>query len=123
MNSYKFQGRKGIDDLKSLFVFHSSSQGDHYATNSLKEYEESEGWLNFDNSCELTEDSITKEIESRIEANKAYIEKLYAEGTFGKAYEFSIDLVSNPLFDTPSIIKDTPLVSYKMIWLDNNKDK
>jgi hypothetical protein len=120
MERYKFKQRYGIDDLKSLFAFHGNSQGDETRTNSIELYKLSEGWLSFVFDCELTEEAIFNEIESRVIYNNNYISKLKESGKYGIEYEVIVNLQENPLLDNNYPIKQ-PIDSYKMILLDLSK--
>lgn len=119
MNTYQMPFKKGIDDLQSLFAFRGNSQGDETQTNSIADYIASEGWLSFNFDCELTDEAIAKEIQSRKEANAAYIAELKATGEYGKTDYLSITVKPDPAFDNLSpLIEEQPLESYKMVFLD-----
>lgn len=96
---YKFKQRKGIDDLKSLYAFKSSSQGDDFFSNSIEDYKNSKGYMSFVFNCELTPEVINKEIVKRALANEEYLKELFTSGEYGKEYEISIHFKENPIFD------------------------
>ena len=122
MITYQFKIRKGIDDLKSLFAFHGASQGDETRTNSIEDYEQSKGWLNFIFDCAITKEAIAEEVERRRLWNERYVASLKSEGTYGEQITYNVNVAFNPLFDTPPIVPAFPLSSYRMLFLDI-KDK
>lgn len=119
LTTYKFITRKGIDDLKSLYAFHGSSQGDHTRTNSIQEFKDAQGWLHFTFDCEMTEEAIKAEIKRRDLWNNDYLKRLRDSGEYGKEQEQTISFQHNPAFDLPLKPLDDPqpLSSYSLILL------
>lgn len=121
MSKYQMKLRRGIDDLKSLFAFHGNSQGDESATNSIVTYVQAKGWLSFTFDCELTEEAIQAEIEVRRKANEEYVRVLKETGKYGEEYNVQINIQDNPAFDKPHNVTESPLSSYRMIFLDSSE--
>ena len=88
-NLYKITGRKGIDDLKSLYAFVGNSQGDSSASNSIEEYQAAKGWMSFVFDCNLTQEAIEEEIQKRKSWNDAYIKELKEDFIKTLSNEFS----------------------------------
>jgi hypothetical protein len=120
MEQFKFKFKRGIHDLKSLYAFHATTQGDEYATNSIQEYESSKGWLAYTFSVPMTDEAIQAEVEARRLFNESYIQQLHSEGRFGEEYEVAITATPNPIFDTPKATPDYPLSSYRLIFFDTS---
>ncbi len=121
-NLYKITGRKGIDDLKSLYAFVGNSQGDSSASNSIEEYQAAKGWMSFVFTCELTQEAIEEEIQKRKSWNDAYIKELKETGEYGKIYYVNIQLELDPIYDAPT--KSAPVAeSFRMEFLDLSKHK
>lgn len=114
MTEYKIKGRKGIDDLQSIYAFVGNSQGDGSGTNALDVYLISDGWLSFVFNCDLDQKSINKEVERRIEANAKYISELVRNDKYGEEYETSLQIEENPLFDSPISEKSLNSYSFKI---------
>jgi hypothetical protein len=57
----------------------------------------------------------------RKERDRLYVEQLRMEGRYGKTEEYSIKFQYNPIFDTPQTFTDTPLTSYRMVFLNGEK--
>jgi len=122
MTKYSVSGRKGIDDLKGLHAFVGNSQGDTSASNSIEDFKNSGGWMSFVFDCPMTDEAITKEIENRKQWNDKYIEKLNNESAFGETYTIDVELISDPLFDKPQVLKDkSPIESFRMVFLNLNE--
>lgn len=121
MKEYKMTCRKGIDDLKSLFAFHGNSQGDTMATNDIEVYKDSKGWMSFTFDCELTQKAIAEEVLKRQRWNAEHIAQLQASGEYGQEYEITVKF-AELTFDKPSIVQESPLSSYKMIFLDSSEN-
>jgi hypothetical protein len=119
MNKYTIKKRLGVDDLLCEFAFVGNSQGDESKSNSIDTYRSSQGWMSFVFDCPLDEESITKEIQKRKQANLDYINDLKSKGKYGAEYEIDINLHLSSLFDMPTTKGDLPLESYRMIFLDN----
>lgn len=125
IKSYNSYHRKGITDLQCIYAFIGSSQGDNSATNDVQEYEQSEGWLSFifDKSIDkFDQDAINKESKRREDQNKDIIQKLKDTGEYGKEYSNTIHLTSCPLFDENKEVKELPLESHKMYFIDMSSD-
>lgn len=119
MTEYKIKGRRGIDDLQSIYAFVGNSQGDTSATNDIEVYKASGGWLSFVFNCELTQEAINLESERRIILNSQYIKELIENYKYGEKYETIIRVEHNSLFD--ACIKDKSTSSYSFTILDFNK--
>ena len=119
-NLYKITGRKGIDDLKSLYAFVGNSQGDSSASNSIEEYQAAKGWMSFVFDCNLTQEAIEEEIQNRKSWNDAYIKELKETEEYGKVYFINIQVELDPIYDAPT--KSTPVAeSFRMGFLDLSK--
>lgn len=121
-NLYKITGRKGIDDLKSLYAFVGNSQGDSSASNSIEEYQAAKGWMSFVFDCKLTQEAIEEEIQKRKAWNESYIKELEETEEYGKVYFINVEVELDPIYDAP--IKSTPAAeSFRMEFLDLSKHK
>ena len=121
-NLYKITGRKGINDLKSLYAFVGNSQGDSSASNSIEEYQAAKGWMSFVFDCELTQEAIEEEIQKRKSWNDAYIKELKETGEYGKVYFINVQVELDPIYDAPT--KSAPVAeSFRMEFLDLSKHK
>ena len=121
-NLYKITGRKGINDLKSLYAFVGNSQGDSSASNSIEEYQAAKGWMSFVFDCELTQEAIEEEIQKRKSWNETYIKELKETGEYGKVYFINVQVELDPIYDAPT--KSTPVAeSFRMEFLDLSKHK
>ena len=131
MKKYSIECRKGVDDLKSIYAFHGTSQGNTGGFNTAGASLNSNGWIVFsedfknkgiDPSDQKAIDKYSKEIAAE---NDKYITQLHKEGKYGEEYEVSIKLVYNPLYDAPSLFSDEefPLENYSITFLDFNKNK
>ena len=119
-NLYKITGRKGINDLKSLYAFVGNSQGDSSASNSIEEYQAAKGWMIFVFDCELTQEAIEEEIQKRKSWNETYIKELKETGEYGKVYFINVQVELDPIYDAPT--KITPAAeSFRMEFLDLSK--
>lgn len=122
MELYKITGRKGINDLKSLYAFVGNSQGDSSASNSIEEYQAAKGWMSFVFGCELTQEAIEEEIQKRKSWNDAYIKELKETEEYGKVYFINVQVELYPIYDTPT--KITPAAeSFRVEFLDLSKHK
>lgn len=124
MKTYNFIGKKGIDDLLSEYAFIGGSQGDETASNSLEEYNKSDGWLIkcFGEDFVYTQENIDIEVKIRKFKNEKYIKELKADGKYGEEYEIQLSLKDNPLLDKqPVFDKPIPLESYDMYFIDLSK--
>jgi len=123
--TYKYKGRKGIDDLKCEYPFVATSQGDTAVSNDIAEYILFDGWLAYVfQDVPMTEKCIREEIQKRKEYNKKYIQELKDNNTFGEEYENTIEVKFNKLLDSSSdIVKhfENDLTSHKIIFLDTNE--
>jgi len=117
MKSYEIKGKKGIDDLKSLFAFRGNSQGDESCSNSIADFKTSEGWMSFQFDCEMTDEAIEKELQDRIAWNNNYISSLIEEDTYGDEYINFISVEEDPLFDNSPVVKGS-LESFRMTFLN-----
>lgn len=106
---FKLKKRKGIDDLKPLFVFDYWGDGESgYGSNDLTKYlvakENNDGWnhVSFDGSCALTQEAINAEIKQREIWNKAYVEQLKNDGEYGNEHEQNWRVQTMDAFDKPS---------------------
>ena len=121
-NLYKISGRKGINDLKSLYAFVGNSQGDSSASNSIEEYQAAKGWMSFVFDCEFTQEAIEEEIQKRKSWNETYIKELKETGEYGKVYFINVQVELDPIYDAP--IKSAPVAeSFRMEFLDLSKHK
>ena len=121
-NLYKITGRKGINDLKSLYAFVGNSQGDSSASNSIEEYQAAKGWMSFVFDCELTQEAIEEEIQKRKSWNETYIKELKETGEYGKVYFINVQVELDPIYDAPT--KSAPVAeSFRMEFLDLSKHK
>lgn len=119
MNKYTIDGKKGINDLKSIYAFHGNSQGDTSVSNNIEDYKNSKGWMSFHFDCELTEEAIIKESNIRKEWNESYIKELQSNGTYGEVYHLEVSIDNHPLLDDPNKpLLFYPLESYKLVFLD-----
>jgi hypothetical protein len=123
MSKYQLKFFRGIDDLKSLFAFHGNSQGDETRTNDIEVFKSSEGWLSFTFDCELSEEAIQKEVEVRKKANEEYVQVLKEQGKYEEEYIVEVTIQENPVFDKPSAVSESPLTSYRMVFIDDSIDE
>lgn len=124
MITHTFINEKGIDDLLSEYAFRGNSQGDRTTTNSLKEYNESDGWLSkcFGEDFVYTQENIDIEVERRKLENISYIQQLKSDGKYGEKYEIQLSMREFPLLDGTTIKdKETPSSSYDMYFIDLSK--
>lgn len=81
--------RLGIDDLKSIYAFHGSSQGDTTQTNDLLEYQSSGGWLtkssHFSDVDYKDQESINKRSLEINNENNKYIDLLKSCNRYGES--------------------------------------
>lgn len=120
MKTTILKGKKGIDDLVIEHAFIGSSQGDTHRTNSLKEYQESYGWLipAFMDEDIINQAAINRESERRKHQNESYIKFLKETGEYGKEYEIKIHFQEYPELDeNKTTVSSLPLESYKMTFL------
>lgn len=120
MKQFEMKLRRGVDDLKSLFAFHGNSQGDESCTNDIEVYKASKGWMTFTFDCDLTEEAIQAEIETRKKANEEYVKSLKESGKYEEEYTVKIQFNDHPMFDRVDDTKEFPLSSYRMIFLDDS---
>lgn len=119
---YEITGRKGINDLKSLFAFIGNSQGDDSVSNNIQEYLDARGWMSFIFKCDLNKKAIESEIQNRKLWNENYIKDLKEKGEYGKIYIVNCEVELDHLYDAP--IKETPLTeSFKMVILNVSGSK
>lgn len=117
--------KKGIDDLKSIYAFHSSSQGDESASNSVNEYLGSGDWKyvpdHFKDIDYTDQEAVNKRSKELAVENEKYIESLKYSDSFGDSYRVEVTTVAHKEFDKPEKpIKDN-LESYRMTFLNFNK--
>lgn len=116
---YEIKGKKGIDDLWSIYAFSFNDGGGGHYSNDISWYEGSNGWVHYDfGDVEMTDEAIAKESERRRALNEAYINQLYKEGKYGEEYIQYLELEYNPLYDGKQEFPHGPLESYKMVFLD-----
>ncbi len=118
---YTVKLKRGIDDLKFEYAFKGNSQGDESVSNLISDYIASKGWMSYMFNCPLAQYEINEEVERRKKWNIDYIVSLYKEGRYGEEYEVTLELIPNPLYDTPQVFTDFPLQSCKMVFLDFTK--
>lgn len=120
-------GRRGIDDLNSIYAFHGGSQGDDTRSNDVELYKASNGWLilnrDFKDINYLDQNEVDKRSKEIDKENNLYIKRLKQNKKYGsKLPETNLKLKLVPLYDTPTKkISDKPLESYRMTMLDFSK--
>lgn len=127
MTEYKIHHKikLGINDLISTYAFHGASQGDETRTNSLEDYNKSDGWLinTFKIDGKLTQEKIDKEVNKRIKQNEDYINQLKSQNKYGDTYEYDsiIKLEDDKIFNEKMKDSNKPTESYRFEILDMSK--
>jgi len=118
--------KRGIDDLKSLYVFHYSGDGGGgHSSNDLDEYINftrcvgTWGTVEFDGDCPLTKEGIASEIEKRQAWNDEYVTQLKKEGRYGEEYSMNYRVMNMDEFDKPST--GNPMEGFGVIIPKKNK--
>lgn len=128
MKKYTIKCKKGIDDLQSIYAFHSNDQGGG-GSNRAGISIGSGGWWSFNNHFRdkgidpMDQEAIDKEVLEITKANSEYIDRLYKEGRYGEEYEMSLELEYNPLYDAPpDVDAGQSLSSARIEFINFNKE-